>query len=538
MAGRSHMRLRSITPKPGVSMQALARGFGAPDVYTAGGSGSEAMVNFGAVRASADGEVLGNRDMVTRRARHLVRNNGWAAGAIAKELDAVIGQNFRPLFKPDWKALGLSAQWAAEFKEQVQGLWRSHADDPRMYGDTMRATTLPGLFALAYRTYCIEGEALGVLGWDRRRPTHTTLRVMDPDMLANPAGRSNGPHLRDGVELDGFGIASVYHFLVSHPADPYAGGDSLTTKPMARELRHGRPKVLHYFDINRPGQTRGISRLAPVIEKLKMEDHYSRVELQAAVINAVLAAFIKSPMGPEALDDLFGEGDGTAALTYQAGRSRFYKDHDELRLGGARINTLYPNDEIGVVPTARPAAQFGDFEAAVLRNIASGLGIAYEQLASDWSQTNYSSARAALLEIWRSWVARRIGFAQGFAQPFAMAWLEEMVDRRVIRLPSGAPEFRSNWVAYSRAKWIGPGRGFVDPVKEIQAAALRVALGVSTLEDEAAELTGSDYGDNIDQIGREIAGMPDGVLHPAQESFAKLLGAPGQPGPMNDGSEQ
>jgi hypothetical protein len=54
-------------------------------------------------------------------------------------------------------------------------------------------------------------------------------------------------------------------------------------------------------------------------------------------------------------------------------------------------------------------------------------------------------------------------------------------------------------------------------------------MGLSTLEDEAAELTGSDYADNMEQIGREIEGMPEGVLHPAQETFAKLLGHNGGP---------
>ena len=105
-----------------------------------------------------------------------------------------------------------------------------------------------------------------------------------------------------------------------------------------------------------------------------------------------------------------------------------------------------------------------------------------------------------------------------------MAWLEEMVDRRIIRLPSQAPDFHSHWVAFSRAKWIGSGRGFVDPVKEVQAAAMKVALGLSTLEDEAAELTGSDFAENVDQINREISMLPDGALHPMQEKFAELLG--------------
>ena len=43
----------------------------------------------------------------------------------------------------------------------------------------------------------------------------------------------------------------------------------------------------------------------------------------------------------------------------------------------------------------------------------------------------------------------------------------------------------------------------LDPVKEVNGAALRVKYGFSTGEREAAELTGTDYDNNIDQIAIE-----------------------------------
>ncbi|MBO9451453.1 phage portal protein [Tropicibacter sp. R16_0] len=499
--------------------------FGATAPYVAGDLAVDTMQGFQPSRMAPDAEIGQGRDKITARARDLARNNGWAAGAVSKEVDSIIGGNFRPFCKPDWRALGLDPVWAQEFKEEVQAKWRNYAEDPRKLADTTRSQTVSQLFGTAYRGYLIEGEALGLVNWRRKRPTHTCLRLVDPDLLSNPYDHPDTPFLRGGINLSRDGVALAYNFRQSHPNTNHTGFDSLDWKRIRRELPTGRPQVIHFFDKLRDGQTRGVSRMAPIIERLRMEDHYSKVELQAAVINAVLAAFIKSPMGPEAMDDMFG-GDTEAASAFlgmQAERGKFY-DKNKIRLGGSQVTMLYPNDEIGMVQTARPAAQFAEFEAAVLRNIASGLGISYEQLASDWSKTNYSSARAAMIEIWRGWTNRRIAFAQNFCQPFFMAWLEEMVIDGHIKLPSRAPDFYENWVAYTRAKWIGPGKGFVDPVKEAQASAMRVALGMSTLEEEAAELTGSDFGDNIVQIKAEIEMMPDNVLHPMQESFAKLLG--------------
>ena len=492
--------------------------------YEAGDTASETMALWRPSLGSADGELLRERETITARARDVVRNSGWAAGSVTKELDAVIGASFRPMLKPDWKALGLPETWAAEWREEVEARWRSYADDPRCYADAARQLPVSQLLGLAYRHAFIDGDALGVLQWREDRPTHTVLRVVDPDLLTNPHRRPDRADLRGGVEIDEDGAATAYHFQRSHDADWWGGGHRREWLRVERETEWGRPVVLHWFDKHRDGQTRGASRLAPVLEKLKMEDRYGKLELQAAVLNAILAAVIKSPFDHSLLTDVLSSEAGAEGVNdYQDLRSAYHKDN-RITLGGAQIPRLFPGEDLTFQTAARPASGFADFESAVLRNIASGLGISYEQLAADWSKTNYSSARAAMIEIWRGWTQKRVSFAQRFAQPLLMAWLEEEIEFGRLRLPRGAPDFRDNWPAYSRAKWIGPGKGFVDPVKEITAAALRVKLGVSTLEDEAAELTGADFRDNIAQIKREIEVMPEGMLHPVHETSAKLLG--------------
>jgi len=46
------------------------------------------------------------------------------------------------------------------------------------------------------------------------------------------------------------------------------------------------------------------------------------------------------------------------------------------------------------------------------------------------------------------------------------------------------------------------GRGWIDPVKEAQAAQLRMEIGISTLEDECAE-QGKDWEEVLEQRARE-----------------------------------
>ncbi|SEP28536.1 phage portal protein, lambda family, partial [Salinihabitans flavidus] len=252
-------------------------GMGGGASYIAGDPTVETLASFNPPQRAADAEVLGARDKITSRARDLARNNGWAAGGIAKEVDAVIGANFRPILKPDWKALGLDPEWAAEFKAQIEARWRAYAEDPRKMADVTRAQTVPQMFGTAYRTYLTEGEALALVAWRRRRATHTTLRIVDPDLLCNPGDTSDTPYLRGGIGLSKHGAAVRYYFRQGHRNQGWSDARDYTWKAVARERRTGRPQVLHFFDKLRDGQTRGVSRLAPIIEKLRMEDHYSRV---------------------------------------------------------------------------------------------------------------------------------------------------------------------------------------------------------------------------------------------------------------------
>ncbi|EOX2611808.1 phage portal protein, partial [Yersinia enterocolitica] len=134
---------------------------------------------------------------------------------------------------------------------------------------------------------------------------------------------------------------------------------------------------------------------------------------------------------------------------------------------------------------------------------AASLGISTQQLTQDWSDVNYSSARSAMLEAWKTLTRRRDDFANGFAQPILSCFIEELHDLGEVPLPDGAPDFLAAKAAYCRAQWMGPGRGWVDPVAEKKGAILGMEAGLSTLEMEAAENVGEDWEELLDQRQRE-----------------------------------
>jgi lambda family phage portal protein len=508
--------LRVSTPSRDASMPATA--------YQAADPMSRELMGWMPRLQSADADLLPERDDITGRIRDLARNNGWASGAIRREIDNVIGAGLRLSYKPDYRALGLTADWAVSFARQVEARWRLWTQDPGRYCDAARHHTMGGLIGMAYRHYVVDGEALAALRWEPARGGQyaTTVQVIDPDRLSNPWDGPDTTGRRAGVEVDSYCAATGYHIRRRHPADiVQAEVDAFTWDYLPRETPWGRPVTIHVYDKEREGQTRGVGRLTPVLKALKMGGHHEDVELQTLVVNSLLATAIESPFDHEVLAEALEDSGRLSA--YQDLRGRFHEKRG-ITLGGVRVPTLFPGEKLIFQSANRPGAGFSDFQASVLRKIAAGLGLTYEQLSQDWSKTNYSSARAALLEVWKTLSTRREFFSQAFCTPIFGAWLEEAIERGDIELPPEAPDFWTARAAYCRCRWIGPGRGWVDPLKEIQAAAMRLSLGMSTLEDECAE-QGDDYQEILEQLAREISEMPKGVLHPAQQDWIKLLGA-------------
>jgi capsid protein len=121
----------------------------------------------------------------------------------------------------------------------------------------------------------------------------------------------------------------------------------------------------------------------------------------------------------------------------------------------------------------RSAGDPSKFRNGFMRDFASAMNTTAESLSLDYSQVNYSSARAALVDIWRGIIAERSLFCSSVASLILDAVLEECVVKGWLPLPAGAPSFNQEREAYTRCQWTGPAMGWVDPLKEATASVLR-----------------------------------------------------------------
>lgn len=484
---------------------------------------------------SPDGELNMYRDRIVSRVRDLVRNDGWASGTVTRILDSAIGPLLHPVPKPDHRYLcrytgnsKFDHVWAKEFSRALEASWREWAvTDTAHYCDAQRQLSFSSLMKLAFRHKIVDGDALCQLQWiperiGRGRAKYATaIQLIDPDRLSNPQLRFDQMWTRGGVEIDEYGAAKGYWIRRAHQGDWFNAAKSQIWDLIPKETDWGRPIIVHDFDPDRASQHRGgVGIFTPVLQRLRMLIKYDGTELDSAIINAIFAAYIESPFDKDlvqsALDD-----DERVIPAFQADRAAFHDQH-RMMLGNARIPILYPGEAIKAVAATRPVSNFKEFESSMLRNVAAGAGVCAEQISGDWAAMNYSSARSALLEAWKTLYRRRQEFNGRFSANIRIAHMEEAFETDPFisdTLPTGGevPSFIECRGAYARCSWMGPGRGWIDPVAEKQGAILGMQAGLSTLEQECAE-QGQDYEEVLEQRRYEVQLFEEYGLNPPEWS--------------------
>lgn len=500
--------------------------------FDAGSSTSHELSGWQPTLEHPDVEIGRGRDTRTARTRDLIYNNAWMNGGIRRHVDDAIGAQLKLSARLDYKALNVSREWALNAADIFEREFHAWAYDPRNLCDSTGTTNFVGQMRTAFESLLKDGEVIALCRFGNRPGTkyRTSIEIVNADRLRNPIGRANGKlpngnYLRNGIELDQKNRRVAFHFINNNP-----GEYRFDSVRIPKATSWGRPNVVHYFERQMADQTRGIGLGVSALSKLKMLDRYERTELEALLVKATLVACFESPMDQSFLNDQ-AEINQNGMSAYQQHRSGFH-NKKRYKINGVEIPQLFPGEKLSFNTAAGPSGNFSDFEAAVLRYVAAGLGQSYEQLTQDWTKTNYSSARAALLQSWKFLTARRDLFVQGFVNQIWALWVEDALSLGVLKLPEGAVRFWDNPAAWCACKWIGPGRGWVDPVKEQTASRMRVEDGISTLRDECAELGGADWQEVLDQRAREI-------------EYAKSIGLENQPsqlghngGPPMDDQEE
>jgi lambda family phage portal protein len=467
--------------------------------YAAASRRARDMASWPAWRISPDAALLPEQDAINARIEDLTRNNGIARSARRTLVDNVIGPRVTCKPNPDQHTIGrpLSPDW----QRTVQGEWETFADTT--WFDAGGRHTFHSATRLAVNSLASNGEALALPTWiqGNGRGTFsrwfTCLQMVHPARLSNPDGRSDDINIRGGIELNERGEPIAYNIEKTHPGDTARGLALREWERIPSYQTWGRVRVIHLYDQEDVGLTRGVSALASVLRQFAMLDKFSTERLRLAVLDSLMFAALETPLDSQGVQELFGEpGEANPMGAYYEALQEW-----QVNMRGGALIPIPPGTTMKPFMPPRGMSELEPFSVLMLRNIAAGLDYPYELLTKDFSKTNYSSARAALLEAWRTFQAKRQLVIDHWIRPIYDLWFEEAVNRG--RIPECTPaDYYNNQVAWTRAKWLFAPRGWVDPLKEARGVQIRKDAGITTLEDLAGE-QGMDWVDMLEQQARE-----------------------------------
>jgi lambda family phage portal protein len=460
---------------------------------------------------SADEDIIKDLPYLRERSRDLARNDGHAASVVLALTTNTVGTGISPQSRVDGDALGLSEEQTATIQDQIEDAWEQWTP----FADAANRLYWVDLLEQIDRQIIENGESFIVarrLGEDEEpwRTFRFCLQTVESDRVDTPGDKIADPTVRAGVQLGDRGQPVGYYIRKAHPGDiwPLKQGSEMFDYFPARD-EEGRPQIWHLYHQQRPGQTRGVPFFAPVLNLFKDLCDYMEAEVLAARVSACVALIVKRH---NAFDSALQRSTEVTGTT---------KRRQTLEPG--IIEYLEPDESTETLNPTRPNNNFDAFVIRILRTIGAALGLPYELTVKDFSKTNYSSARAALLEARKYFRTRQWRLARQFCQPVYEQVIEEAF---LLGMLPGIPDaaFMGDRRSWTRVRWVMPGWDWLDPLKEVQASKEAMAAGLSTQADENAS-RGLDWQATNEQQQREATDRKNRGLPTIWESS----GAPTTP---------
>lgn len=372
------------------------------------------------------------------RARDLRRNNPYAERAISGIADNVVGYGIvpRPAAKTKRANAKLAGSWAA-------------------WGETTScdADGLENFYGLEHKVVeaVVEaGEIFIRRRWRKasdKLPVPMQLQLLEADFLDEGKNGQIGAHVViQGIEFDAIGRRVAYWMFEEHPGSS-VGLTASSSKRIPAE------DIIHVFLPRRPGQARGYTWLAPVMQRLRNFDEMEDTIIEQAKIACCFAVFLS-------------EGDS------QAGKPAPLLDRVEP--GIIQQTGMGQEASFATPPTFNG---YSTYAWQALHAIAVGLGVPHELLSGDLKGVNFSSGRMGWLHF-----ARRVDVWQWrmlIPQLCERTWQWFMEAQALT--PGGVLEDAA-------AEWVPPRREMVDPKSEIDTLKDRLRIGVVTWQNALREL--------------------------------------------------
>lgn len=415
------------------------------------------------------------------RSRELYANNDYSRRFIELLISNVVGPKGITLQCTATNPGGLPDTLGNSAIEEAWRVWGQ-----RRNCDVTKTLGWKSAQNMFIRTVAVDGECFVRMVYNDGdfRLQFLDSMLVDPNL--NDDNRKTGHKITQGIEFDSWGTPVAY-FLVSTQTD-----DSYTFSGR-HYIRVPAERMIHGFIPERIGQKRGIPWMATAMTKLKNLGAYEEAAIIAARVGAAKMGFFQSEGG--AAFEGEREPDGTIMTDAEPGTFHQLQE-------GVSFETYDPT---------YPAGEFAPFSKAMLRGVASGLGVSYNTLASDLEGVNFSSLRAGVLEDREAFKTMQSFVIESLCQPIFDAWLYNALLTSKIKVGEGViPVTRME--KFENPHWNARRWSWVDPAKDIVLAKEAIRLGLRSRSAIIREL-----GADPEEVWHEIA---------AERELMKHIGVP------------
>ncbi len=359
----------------------------------------------------------------------------------------------------------------------------------------------------------IGGDMLVVLRYVDEK---ITVQIIDGTHVRSPLGVSdwindekyqNGKNrIRHGIEIDETGRHTA--FYVQHKMTEWERIPA--TSPSSGLVT----AFMVYGHEYRMDNIRGIPLIASVMQTLAQLDRYKEATLGAAEESAKVVYTVEHQAFSSGEDPLVGElkrarGGYTDDIPVDEQGRRIAKQV------AATTNKMTYNMPIGAQLKAFNSVKelyFKDFYKTNIDLVCSTVGIP-PNVAMSVYDSSYSSSRAAIKEWEHTINVNRKNFSFQFYSRLYAFWLDIEILKNNIPAP-GYVQARVTGnkmvlAAYRNARFVGASVPHIDPMKEVQAARLRLgdtgnSIPLSTVEQETEMLNTGDSDANLEQYAEEL----------------------------------
>ena len=426
---------------------------------------------------SADAQLHEAQYYLVDRARNADNNNDTATSILNELVNKTIGSGLRP--EPKIKLRDGSP--ATEINRRVGEFWERWAQNPMANG----------------RGHYFDNQRLAALSWYRdgevfcrRLPgtvwglSHSYPEVPLSLQLVETDGCpihyvDEAAQIVQGIKQNAWQAATTYYFVPLKPRFDRASTIRSWTEQdlIAVSARN----VSHLATRRRVNQTRGVTTLHSILERLNDVKEIDQTERMAARVAAAMCGVVKRGMPGDFIE-----------------KEREDKQREVEFVPGMILDFLEQGEDVSILKSDRPNPDLVGFRDAQVRSAAGGAGTGYSAVARKWDGS-YSSQRQELVEAMANFRVLTNLFLHAFERPnYAVVANFAVMELTARERASIDP------ATITDADYSMPGVPWIDPMKEIQADILALTGGEYGIPLASWAATVRRRGGNPDQLLQQI----------------------------------